>query len=160
MPIKDRGKFLNYQREYNKKRKQGGRNLHPDSEISSPQAAYRGLEQQGVTTSHTSQIAGCKPSAGKTSSTPINKIKNNMHLRARGKKPRAATVNHVNTASIPGSAAVIKLDFSQLRIKGPIQTVGAVDRFRALDEIAEAVRTGDPISGEELARLRRVGAKI
>jgi hypothetical protein len=160
MPIKDRNKFLNYQREYNKKRKEGCRNLHPESENSSSQAPERRPKQQGVTNSHTSQMAGCKTAFEKSSGTSIKTITNNTHLRTRGKHVTATARSSVVTPSIPCSLAAKMLDFSQLKIKRPIQIVGAVDRFRSLDEIVESVGTGHPISGEELARLRRAGAKI
>ena len=81
-------------------------------------------------------------------------------MRARGKNAKAATPSRVNSAPILGSVAVKALDFSQLKIKRPVHTVGTIDQFRSLEEIAEAVRKGNPISGEELVRLRRVGAEI
>lgn len=160
MPIKDRAKYLKYQREYNKKRKQGCRTLHPGSGNSRSEAAYCRPEQQGVTAHITSQIPGCEAPIEQTPTASINPIKNNIHLRARRKNAKAVTPSRVNTAPIPGSVTVSKLDFSQLKPKGPLQTVGTIDRFRSLEEVAEAVQTGNPISGEELARLRRVGAKV
>ena len=81
-------------------------------------------------------------------------------MRARGKHVTAAARSSVITAPIAGSLTAKILDFSQLKIKKPIQIVGAVDRFRSLEEIEEALRARNPISGEELARLRRLGAKI
>src|SRR2546428_8479871 len=106
MPIKDRGKYLAYQREYNKKRKQRRRSLHPESIISHSQPPFSASRHQGVTTQPTSHVPGCKPSAlAYIPNAPVKAIPSKMPAsatRARlgaPAKPARATTGEEQTAA-------------------------------------------------------------
>lgn len=169
MPIKDRKEFLAYQRAYNKMRKeqnQGCKNLYPGSSIVRSRPPKTSTEQQ-VTANRTSRMPGCKPSAPAyiphipvTATPKIGTVISSDRVGAPPKPTNAKKTGSPASTQTHKAKAVKEPDFHQLRIKQPITTVGTVGRWRSLQEIAEALTAGDPVTGEELIRIRAVGAKV